>query len=91
MAAVFGFGGLHSSDRGLRLNPNLPPRWSGLRFNLVLHGERVAVAIDRRQVRFEAGAERSVDIPISVGGRAIMLKSGQTMTVPHGAEDDRTV
>ena len=81
MAAVFGFGGVCLSEKGLRINPNLPPKWTGLRFNLVLRGVVVNVAIDREQVVLKAGTERPLELPVTVAGRPLTVKSGETYAV----------
>jgi len=81
LAAVFGFGGLSLSDRGLRINPHLPAQWRSLRFNLTLRGVVVDVAIDREQVTLKVGHERQAEIPIAVAGQALTLRSGDTYTV----------
>lgn len=81
MAAVFGFGGVCLSDKGLRINPNLPPLWDGLCFNLVLRGEIVRVAIDRTDVSLRVGNERSVEIPVRVSGEELVLRSGEEYCV----------
>ena len=83
MAAVFGFGGVCLSEKGLRIEPNLPPQWSGLRFNLVLHGVVVNVAIDREQVVLKVGHGRRGGIPITVAGKALTLEGGQTHTFSY--------
>jgi len=86
MAAVFGFGGVHMSEKGLRIRPNLPPQWDALRFNLVLRGEVVRVAIDRREIRLTAGNKRSVEIGLRIAGKPLLLKSGQAHTVRYTGE-----
>ncbi|MCK4341486.1 MAG: glycoside hydrolase family 65 protein [Phycisphaerae bacterium] len=83
LAAVFGFGGVCLSEKGLRINPNLPPRWTGLRFNLVLRGVVVNVAIDREEVMLNVGRERRVTIPVTIAGEPLTLTSGQTYTVRY--------
>lgn len=84
MAAVMGFGGLNLSDQGLRINPNLPPQWQGLRYKLVLQGVEVAVEIDAQQVKLTTGTQRKLNLPIRVAGQEITLQSGQTYTVKCG-------
>jgi len=78
MAAVMGFGGVRLAESGLRINPNLPPRWTALRFNLVLRGELVAVTIDREAVTLTAGTEYDIEVPIEVAGKELVLRSSQT-------------
>lgn len=83
MAAVFGFGGVCISEKGLRINPNLPPGWERMRFPLVLQGEMVQVEISRNEVILTAGRNRRAEIPLSVAGRPITLRSGQTQRVEY--------
>ena len=82
-AAVFGFGGVHLSDKGLRINPKLPPQWQRLRFSLVLRGEVVRVEIDRREVVLTAGQERTIEMPISIAGQERVVSSGETVRVGY--------
>jgi kojibiose phosphorylase len=85
LAAIFGFGGVHLSDQGLSIRPNLPPRWNSLRFNLALRGVVVNVAIDREQVVLQVGHERKIQIPATVAGQSLTLKTGETYTVHYAA------
>jgi kojibiose phosphorylase len=85
LAAVFGFGGVSLSEKELRINPNLPPQWEGLRFNLVLHGDVVNVRIDHREIVLTAAAERRIELPLSVGGQARTLRSGETLRVRYAS------
>jgi len=83
MAAVFGFGGVHLSEGGLRINPNLPPQWERLRFNLLLRGEVVKVSIDQSDIELAVGNERALELPARVAGQAVTLRSGQTERVRY--------
>ena len=83
MAAVFGFGGVHLSEAGLRINPNLPPQWKTLRFNLVLRGERIRVTVDHEQVAFDVSSECSIEIPITVAGQVLTLRSGEPIVARY--------
>ena len=85
LTAVFGFGGVHLSDQGLRIDPNLPPQWSSLRFNLALRGVVVNVAIDREQVALSVGQERKIELPVTVAGQPLLLRSGATYAVRYRA------
>ena len=80
-AAVFGFGGVHLSDDGLRINPNLPTSWQRLRFNLVLRGEVVWVEIDQREIALRAGQERAIEVPIRISGQ----ETWRRMVRPYSA------
>jgi kojibiose phosphorylase len=83
-AVVFGFGGVHLSDKGLRINPNLPPQWQRLRFSLVLRGEVVRVEIDRREVVLTAEQERGIEVPLRISGQEHLLRSGATVRSTYG-------
>jgi trehalose/maltose hydrolase-like predicted phosphorylase len=79
LAVVFGFGGISFSERGLRINPNLPPQWDSLRFKLVLRGEVVNVEIGRREVVLTAENKHGIELPLTVAGEAGTLRSGATI------------
>jgi trehalose/maltose hydrolase-like predicted phosphorylase len=81
MAAIFGFGGVHLSEGGLRIDPKLPSQWERLRFNLVLRGEVVKVSIGQRDIELAVGNERGQELPARVAGQAVTLRSGQTQRV----------
>lgn len=83
LAAVRGFGGVRLSHDGLRIDPHLPPQWRSLRFNLVLRGTVVRVAIDPHEVALTAEAGRRLDVPILVGGRTVALRAGETVAVRY--------
>jgi trehalose/maltose hydrolase-like predicted phosphorylase len=83
LAAVCGFGGVCFSQRGLRINPNLPPKWNRLGFKLALRGLVVAVAIDRDDVVLTVEKGRRADVPIRVAGQALTLTGGRTYTVRY--------
>lgn len=46
-AVIFGFGGVHFSAEGIRLEPHLPSDWSSLRFPLRWRGSQLRIAIAR--------------------------------------------
>jgi trehalose/maltose hydrolase-like predicted phosphorylase len=83
MVAVFGFGGVYLSEAGLRVNPNLPPSWTGLRFNLMLRGEIVRVAIGRHELTLKVGDQTSIELPARVAGQPLQLRSGQEYRVAY--------
>lgn len=83
MAAVLGFGGVHASAQGLRINPRLPAQWKSLRFTLMLRGTPVRVEIDHQQVTLDVGAARPIEWPITVAGRPITLRSGERASVRY--------
>ncbi len=67
----------------LRINPNLPPQWTALRFNLVLRGVTVRVAITPDEVTLQTGREHPLELPITVAGREVVLRSGESQRVPR--------
>lgn len=69
MAAVFGFGGVGLSDKGLQIDPRLPGTWSGLRFKLAVRGQRVEVAIDREAVTLSVEGDGPLALPVTVAGQ----------------------
>ncbi len=83
LAAILGFGGVQLSENGLRISPTLPPAWSRLSFNLLLHGTRTHVAIDRQTVTLTADPDGAVRMPIVVAGHASQLRPGCTCTVRY--------
>lgn len=83
MAAVFGFGGVCLSEQGLRIRPNLPPAWNGLRFPLLYQGLRLNVAIDREQVTIRAGGDASRIVSLNVGDRPVTLSGGDSKRVAY--------
>lgn len=83
LTAVCGFGGVRLDAQGLRIEPRLPPAWSGLRFHLVKEGVGLHVAIDRRDVTLTAGSERTAELTIHVAGQAVRLRSGETRCVRY--------
>ncbi len=85
LVTVCGFGGVSLSEQGLRIEPKLPPAWTGLRFQLVLRGVIVHVAIDQEQVVLRTEPGRSVQFPVAVGGADLTLTGGQAHTVRYRA------
>ncbi|MCP4251311.1 MAG: glycoside hydrolase family 65 protein [bacterium] len=90
LAAVFGFGGVSLSDDGLRIDPNLPPHWTGLRFRLVYRGRLLAFTIDRHQIAIAhqiepIPADRKLppEINVSVTGQAHTLAPGASCQVRY--------
>ncbi len=88
MAAVFGFGGVHLSDQGLRINPNLPPCWHGLRFKLVLRGVVCSVALNRDEVRVDVADGQQIDLPVMISGEKFTLRGGQTFCHAYRKQAD---
>lgn len=83
LAAVCGFGGVCFGERGLRIDPRLPRQWSALRFNIVLRGVVVGVAVDRTHVRLVVGRERKLELPAVVAGQSLTLRAGEEYAVRY--------
>jgi alpha,alpha-trehalose phosphorylase len=53
IAAVTGFGGMRDSRRGLTFRPRLPAALAGLRFNVVMRGRHLRVAVRHSGATYE--------------------------------------
>jgi len=84
LAAVFGFGGVHLTQHGLRIDPHLPPNWQRLEFNLALRSALVRVSINHNEVAVRSLDGRPVDLPVTVAGQSIRLDGAQPVHVRHG-------
>jgi kojibiose phosphorylase len=82
MAAVFGFGGVHLSEKGLRISPNLPPQWTKMRFGLMVRGQWVSVEIDHEAVALTPD-DRPAGLTVSVAGQPVSLEAGKTVRVRY--------
>lgn len=78
MAAVMGFGGVNLSEKGLRIDPNLPPQWRALRFNIMYRGAALRVCIDQSQVRVDVGQEGGGEVVLRIAGEEVSLQNGQS-------------
>jgi len=81
MAAAFGFGGLRLTDAGLTVNPRLPAHWTALRFNIWLRGERLRFEVTQTGIRITVGKDASLDMPVTVCGHSVALRSGKVTEV----------
>lgn len=78
MAAVLGFGGVNVSPTGLRINPNLPPQWQGLRFHIHHLGSRLQVKVGPREVSVTRDQEGPEQLTLTIAGRPVTLGRGQS-------------
>lgn len=85
LAAVGGFGGFHLGERGPRLDPRLPDKWSALRFNLMLRGQLLDVAIDRQYVTVTPAQRTSGELWLSVSGQPVRLAGGQPVSTAYSS------
>jgi trehalose/maltose hydrolase-like predicted phosphorylase len=52
-AAVFGFGGVRVDGDAVRIDPRIPPAWTGLRFPIRWRGTRIAVTVEADMLELE--------------------------------------
>jgi kojibiose phosphorylase len=76
-AAVFGFAGVRSTARGLRLDPHLAPGWEALTFPIQWRQRRLRIACERQSV--SATLERGRPCSIFVGSLRLRLARGLTV------------
>jgi len=84
MAAVFGFGGLRATGRGVSLTPRLYRRWKSLQFNLAYRGDRFRLTITLVTVTIEPDPANRQAHAFSVGARRVTCRPGKTVTVKYG-------
>jgi len=82
MAAVFGFGGLRLTQRGLSINPRLPEHWNSLDYKCVVRGELLCVHVEHSKVAVTVGTRKEVKIDAVIAGRQTTLTSGGVYSVP---------
>lgn len=87
MAAVLGFGGVRLREQGLEIHPRLPSGWTGLRFNLVLRGQVLEVAVDQEAVTLTPVGEAPPALPITVAGRPAALTPGRPCRMGYGEKE----
>lgn len=76
MAAVFGFGGVCLSERGLRINPRLPKPWKSMRFKLKYRGQRLRLTITRHDICIAGHEPFLGDCHLNVAGQPVTLTGG---------------
>jgi trehalose/maltose hydrolase-like predicted phosphorylase len=79
-AAVLGFAGLSPRPDGLRLDPHLPPRWSGLTFAAQWHGRRVRVTLRRETRTMTAVLEHGPSLVMALGVQEHALEPSERWT-----------
>lgn len=47
---VYGFGGVRMLNGELRIEPKLPEKWSSLSFEILWHGQRLQISVDKKQL-----------------------------------------
>lgn len=90
LAAVFGLGGVQFPVAGpgapvsLQIDPCLPKHWKTLRFNLVICGEQLRIAIDHGGVEVQVGTDATLTLPARIAGKDLTLTSGNSYRVASG-------
>lgn len=79
MAAVMGFGGLHTLEDRIIIEPRLPAKWRSLRFNLVWHGRRFAVEIGRETIEVRSDAANQGETTFVLRGETFVCGAGQCL------------
>jgi trehalose/maltose hydrolase-like predicted phosphorylase len=82
IALVLGFGGMRDGEGVLRFDPQLPPRLTRLRFNVLWRGSRLGVDVRRRRVTYalRAGQGGGGSITLRHGAEEIVLGVGEAVT-----------
>ena len=83
MTAILGFGGVRATEHRVFINPQLYPKWTGLRFNLCYQGDRFAIAIHRHEVTIEAEATNRGAREFVIGGHACACAPGVRVALPY--------
>ncbi len=81
MAAVWGFGGLAVGPEGVRIDPKLPPWWTGMAYRFHLQGQVLAVEVGRDRMVVQHHGDRPV--ALEVLGEWHTLKPGATLEAAH--------
>lgn len=82
MAAVFGFGGVRLTDRGLSINPRLPRHWKSLKFKLLVRGALLSFEVDHGRTRVSVSGDGAVDLAAEVAGEKLTLCAGHSYEFP---------
>jgi len=81
MAAVLGFGGLAVTGDGVSIHPRLPEKWRSLRYRFRFRGEVITCHVTHDRVHLEANGETGQELPLTVNGTAVLLRSGAAVEV----------
>jgi len=81
LAVVQGFGGLQVTEDQLRLNPQLPKRWTRLSFQVLYRGARLQVTATEAGVEIRNLSE--VDGNVTLAGGALSVPAHTTRTIPR--------
>ena len=79
-ALVYGFGGMRDYNGAITFDPRLPDGWSGLTFQVTLHGTRVRVELQRSQIGFTVLEGSRADL--AVRGHRVTVSSVRPVWIP---------
>ena len=65
--AVFGFGGFSMTEGTVRIVPALPPAWTSLDYHVIVHGQRLAIAVTPADVTVTASSDNTSAVPVCIG------------------------
>ena len=84
LAVIFGFAGVELSERGLRIEPRLPAKWTRLRFRLAIGETGLRITIDRREISLQIEGKLPLGLPLRVAGELVALAPRQILRIPCG-------
>jgi HAD superfamily hydrolase (TIGR01509 family) len=79
--------GLEVRGEALWFNPLLPDELNGLQFNVLFRGSEIAVDVDRRRLRLEAGEVRAGPATVMVSAEPVVLRPGQVTEIALSGMD----
>ena len=72
LSVIEGFAGLRITEKGLRLNPRIPDKWSSISFKIRYHAYVLEFYIDKYEVRIKKNG--GDNLIINVNGKRVELK-----------------
>ncbi len=84
MTAVFGFGGLHTDETHVAINPRLVAKWRSLRFKLTYKGDSFHIGITKSAVDITSSQDNRQTRLFVVAGVSIHCAPGTVQTVEYG-------
>ncbi len=87
MTAVFGFGGLKTTEKQVVINPRLYKTWKNLQFSLAYKGDRFSVTITQKSVEIVAALSNKKKRPFVVAGQSVMCAPGQSIFTDYSDKD----
>ncbi len=83
-AVVNGFGGVRITGDGiLRINPRLPVEWNNIKFNIIWHGVRCFVEVNKNELLLKPLSVISKPFYVEVYGQRYLLKTSEGMKIAY--------